>query len=144
VKHHNWMRLSQAYEQLHEKFRGQYTLLDELLSDAITSGYVLVRGVPQFETLPVMIDGPSVKTPTKFDIRRGTLDLKSAYAGWSAADYHFVEIAWLEVDQYIHACAPRSAEAAVRDTLIPTPDQIELAIYGNDVMDLTSSGLRSI
>jgi hypothetical protein len=28
--------------------------------------------------------------------------------------------------------------------LIPTPDQIELAIYGNDVMDLTSSGLRSI
>jgi hypothetical protein len=28
--------------------------------------------------------------------------------------------------------------------LIPTPDQIELAMYGNDVMDLTSSGLRSI
>ena len=28
--------------------------------------------------------------------------------------------------------------------LIPTPDQIELAIYGNDVMDLTSSGLRSM
>jgi hypothetical protein len=30
------------------------------------------------------------------------------------------------------------------ERLIPTPDQIELAIYGNDVMDLTSSGLRSI
>jgi hypothetical protein len=28
--------------------------------------------------------------------------------------------------------------------VIPTPDQIELAMYGNDVMDLTSSGLRSI
>jgi hypothetical protein len=28
--------------------------------------------------------------------------------------------------------------------LIPTPDHIELAIYGNDVMDLTSSGLRAI
>jgi uncharacterized membrane protein YccC len=28
--------------------------------------------------------------------------------------------------------------------LIPTPGQIELAIYGNDVIDLTSFGLRSI
>ena len=28
--------------------------------------------------------------------------------------------------------------------LIPTPGQIELSIYGNDVMDLTSFGLRSI
>jgi hypothetical protein len=29
-------------------------------------------------------------------------------------------------------------------SVIPTPDQSELAIYGNEVMDLTSSGLRSI
>ena len=31
-----------------------------------------------------------------------------------------------------------------KSRFIPTPGQIELAIYGNDVMDLTSSGLRSI
>ena len=30
------------------------------------------------------------------------------------------------------------------EDVIPTADQIELAMYGNDVMDLTSSGLRSI
>ena len=28
--------------------------------------------------------------------------------------------------------------------LVPIPGQTDLAIYGNDVMDLTSSGLRSI
>ena len=38
----------------------------------------------------------------------------------------------------------RSRSVLDRYLLIPTPDQIELAMYGNDVMDLTSSGLRSI
>jgi hypothetical protein len=120
VKQHNWMSLSEAYKQLQEKFRGHHSLLDELLSNAIASGLVLVRGVPQFETLPVMIDGQSMKSPTRCNIRRGTLDLKCGYAARWSVDYHFVEIAWLEVDQYIHACAlpsvstPRPSEAAVR------------------------------
>jgi hypothetical protein len=114
------MSLSEAYKQLREKFRDHHSLLDELLSNAITSGLVLVRGVPQFETLPVMIDGRSVKSPTRCNIRRGTLDLKSGYAARWSVDYHFVEIAWLKVDQCIHACvlpsvpAPRPSEAAVR------------------------------
>jgi hypothetical protein len=120
VKQHNWISLSEAYKQLQEKFRDHHGLLDELLSNAITSGLVLVRGVPQFETLPVMIDGRSVKSPTGCNIRRGTLDLKSGCAARWSVDYHFVEIAWLEVDQCIHACvlpsvpAPRPSEAAVR------------------------------
>jgi hypothetical protein len=120
VKQHNWMSLSEACKQLQKKFRGHHSLLDELLSNAIASGLVLIRGVPQFETLPVMIDGRSVKSPTRCNIRRGTLDLKSGYAARRSVDYHFVEIAWLEVDQYIHACAlpsvptPRPSEAAVR------------------------------
>jgi hypothetical protein len=76
VKQHNWMSLSEAYKQLQEKFRDNHSLLDELLSNAITSG-LLVRGVPQFETSPVMIDGRSVKSPTRCNIRRGTMDLNS-------------------------------------------------------------------
>jgi hypothetical protein len=70
------MSLSEAYKQLQEKFRDNHSLLDELLSNAITSG-LLVRGVPQFETSPVMIDGRSVKSPTRCNIRRGTMDLNS-------------------------------------------------------------------
>jgi hypothetical protein len=53
-----------------------------------------------------MIDGRSVKSPTRCNIRRGTLDLKSGYAARWSVDYHFVEIAWLEVDQCILACCP--------------------------------------
>jgi hypothetical protein len=41
VKQHNWMSLSEAYKQLREKFRDHHGLLDELLSNAITSGLVL-------------------------------------------------------------------------------------------------------
>jgi hypothetical protein len=57
--------------------------------------------------------------------------------------------------QVLNASTPRDIDAAFAAIvserldalfvdLIPTPDQIELAMYGNDVMDLTSSGLRSI
>jgi len=35
-------------------------------------------------------------------------------------------------------------KSLINRRLIPTPGQIELSIYGNDVMDLTSFGLRSI
>ena len=53
----------------------------------------------------------------------------------------------MDHQQILHdlALTETAAKASALETkVIPTLDQIELAMYGNDVMDLTSSGLRSI
>ena len=39
---------------------------------------------------------------------------------------------------------PKCRRKTLYGELIPFPDQIDFAMYGNDVMDLTSAGLRSM
>jgi len=81
--------------------------VNEMVANAIMSGRVPIRGIPQGEMLPIEIDAQLIRKPDRHQIFDNELRLKtSSTKAYEPADFRSVTINWTVLDEFTREMWP--------------------------------------